>query len=295
MSIAGGHHKAVWAAHRIGFTTVQLFTKSNHQWKAKPLDDKGVRAFQDAFQETGVSSPVAHTSYLINLASGEAALWKKSIDALTVELERAEALGIADLVLHPGSHGGAGEEAGLERVAAALDRVHERTEGIGCFIDLETTAGQGTSLGACFEHLSRIREWVSAPDRLAVCVDTCHIFAAGYRLGAKADYNRTIKALDRIVGLGLVRVWHLNDSQKDCGSRVDRHAGLGRGRIGLDAFGWLVTDPRLADVPMILETPKGTEEGEELDAINLRVLQRLEAGRGLKRSGTGTRRRPSGG
>jgi deoxyribonuclease IV len=278
MSVAGGHDRAVRAAHGIGFATVQLFTKNNNQWNAKPLTDAQVAAFRTALDETGVGRPVAHNSYLINLASPDDALWEKSIQAMAVEVERAEALGIADLVCHPGAHLGTGEEAGLARIARGLDEVHRRTRGVAVRIDLETTAGQGTCLGHRFEHLGRILDLVVEPERLGVCVDTCHIFAAGYSLATPEQYNTTIDALGRAVGLGRVRVWHLNDSRRECGSRVDRHEAIGRGRMGLEPFRHVVNDPRFAAVPMVLETPKGQQEGEDLDAINLRTLRQLRVG-----------------
>ncbi|WP_261343929.1 deoxyribonuclease IV [Tautonia marina] len=276
MSIAGGHDRAVRAAAALGMDCVQIFTKSNNQWKAKPLTDDQVAAFRQSLSETGVGSPVAHNSYLINLASPDDELWHKSIDAMVIELERAEALGIRHLVSHPGAHVGSGEEAGLTRIAAGLDEIHRRTTGFQARIALETTAGQGSCLGHRFEHLSAILDQVHEADRLEICVDTCHIFAAGYRLGTRDEYNETIGELDRIIGLKRVRVWHLNDSVKACGSRVDRHAGIGRGELGLEPFAHIVADPRFATLPMILETPKGTEGGEDLDAINLRVLRDLE-------------------
>ncbi|MBX6316030.1 MAG: deoxyribonuclease IV [Isosphaeraceae bacterium] len=275
MSMAGGYYRAVRAAHAIGFATVQLFTKSNNQWRAAPLTDAQVAAFRTALAETGVADPVAHNSYLINLASPDDALWEKSIAAMVVEVERAEALGIADLVCHPGAHTGSGERAGLRRIACALDEVHRRTRGVRVRIALETTAGQGTCLGAQFEELGQILDRVAEPERLGVCVDTCHIFAAGYSLGTAEEYNGTIDALERAVGLERVRVWHLNDSQRPCGSRIDRHAAIGRGRMGLAPFRHVVNDPRFAHLPMILETPKGTEGGEDLDSVNLRTLRQV--------------------
>jgi deoxyribonuclease IV len=277
MSIAGGHDRAARAAHRLGFDAVQLFTKSSNQWRAKPLTEAHVAAFRTALDETGIVAAVAHDSYLINLGSPDDALWARSVDALTEELGRTAALGLLGLVCHPGAHMGAGEEAGLDRVARGLDEVHRRTRDDAPPILLETTAGQGTCLGHRFEHLGGILERVAAPGRLGICVDTCHIFAAGYSLTEPEQYNTTIAALDRAVGLERVRVWHLNDSQRAGGSRVDRHAGIGRGRMGLEPFRLLVNDPRFAAVPMILETPKGTEGGEDLDAINLRVLRQLRA------------------
>jgi deoxyribonuclease-4 len=277
MSTAGGLHRAVLAAHSFGFETVQLFTKNNNQWKAPPLTDAQVDAFRQALAETGVVDPVSHTSYLINLASPDDALWKRSIDAMVVEVERCARLGIADLVVHPGAHVGSGEAAGLKRVAEALDRVVEATVDAPVTIDLESTAGQGSCLGHRFEHLQSIIEQSSARGRLGVCVDTFHIFAAGYSLDTKERYDETLDDLDRTVGLGMVRVWHLNDSLREHASRVDRHAGIGLGRIGLEPFRFLVNDPRFRALPMILETPKGIEEGEELDARNLRILRGLVA------------------
>jgi len=275
MSIAGGCDRAVWAAQAVHFQTVQLFTKNNNQWKAPALSDEQTAAFRSALEETGIVDPVAHTSYLINLGSPDDALWRKSIDALAVEVERCALLGISDLVVHPGAHMGRGEKAGVRRIAKGLDRVHRLTKGLSVLIDLETTAGQGTSLGYRFEHLGDILKLVAHPERFGVCVDTCHIFAAGYSLATKEQYDETIDQLDRAVGLSRLRVWHVNDSCRDCGSRVDRHAAIGSGRMGLEPFRHLVNDPRFRDLPMILETPKGIEDGEDLDARNLRILRRL--------------------
>jgi deoxyribonuclease-4 len=274
--MAGGYERAVRAAETLGLATVQLFVKSNNQWRAATLTESHINAFRTAIRESSVRDPVAHNSYLINLASTDVALWNRSIDAMTIEVERAEALGIGDLVAHPGAHVGSGVVAGLDRIARGLDEVHRRTRGVAVRIDLETTAGQGSCLGHRFEHLGRIIDAVAEPERLGVCVDTCHIFAAGYSLEASEGYNSTIEALERAVGLGRVRVWHVNDSVREQGSRVDRHAGLGRGQIGLWAFDCLVNDPRFAALPMILETPKGTEGGEDLDALNIRILSQFQ-------------------
>ncbi len=276
MSIAGGCDKAVRMARAVGLTTVQLFTKNNNQWKAPVLTDAHVAAFRTALAETGIIDPVVHNSYLINLGSPDDALWQKSIDAMAVEVERCHALDVTDLVAHPGAHMGAGEDAGLARIARGLDEVHRRTRGLNVTIDLETTAGQGTCLGHRFQHLGRIVALVAEPERLGICVDTCHIFAAGYSLTTMAEYDKMMEELDRAVGLSRVRVWHLNDSRRERGSRVDRHAGIGRGFLGLEPFRHLVNDPDFRALPLILETPKGTEGGEDLDAINLRVLRQLE-------------------
>ena len=277
LSMAGGHDKAVQAAHSLGMNTCQVFLKSNNQWRAAPLTDSQIAAFRAALAETGLGQPVGHNSYLINLASPDDALWEKSIAALVVEVERGEALGVPDLVIHPGAHVGSGEKAGLARIAKGLDEVHRRTAGLRLKIDLETTAGQGSCLGHRFEHLGRILGQVAEPERLGVCVDTCHIFAAGYSLETPEQYNGTIAELEAEVGPGRVRIWHLNDSLRERGSRVDRHAGLGRGKMGLAPFRHVLNDPRFAALPMILETPKGTEGGEDLDAVNLRILRQLRA------------------
>jgi deoxyribonuclease-4 len=275
MSIAGGVDRAVRAAAAIGLQTVQVFTKNNNQWKVPPLSEEQQTAFRAALAETGIVDPVVHNSYLINLGSPDAALWKKSIDAMTVEVERCALLGISDLVAHPGAHLGHGEEAGLSRIAKALDRILRRTRGVTVRIDLETTAGQGTCLGHRFEHLRAILDRVAEPERLGVCLDSCHIFAAGYSLETAAEYDKTMDDLDRAVGINRVRVWHLNDSRRERGSRVDRHAHIGRGHLGLEPFRRILRDPRFLAVPMILETPKGTENGVDLDVVNLQVLHEL--------------------
>lgn len=275
MSAAGGVHRAVESAGAIGFEAVQLFTKNNNRWDAPPLAEAQVASFRAALSSAGIADAVAHNSYLINLASPDEALWERSIGAMGVELERAEALGIGDLVCHPGAHVGSGEEAGLARIVAAIDELHRRHPGLEVRIDLETTAGQGTCLGHRFEHIGWILDRVAEPGRLGVCVDTCHVFAAGHDFASGDGYNRLIEAIDRTIGLGRIRVWHLNDSLRPCGSRVDRHAHIGRGHIGLEAIGRVVRDPRFAGLPMILETPKGTEGGIELDTLNLSALRRL--------------------
>jgi deoxyribonuclease-4 len=277
MSIAGGHDRAAVAAGGVACDTLQVFTKSTNQWAAKPLTDAQLAAFADALRAHGLARPVGHTSYLINIASPDPALAAKSADSLTEELHRAEALGLDDLVLHPGAHVGEGEESGLGRAAACLDEVLRRTAGFRCRIALETTAGQGTCLGHRFEHLARLRAEVAAPERLSVCVDTCHILAAGYPLDDPSRYNEVIDELDATVGLGVVRAWHLNDSLKPRGSRVDRHAGIGRGALGREPFRRLLADARFEGLPMILETPKGREDGVELDVINLGLLRELAA------------------
>ena len=274
-SIAGGYFKAVEAAAAQGMETVQLFTKNNNQWRAKPLSEEDVRLFRDALRHTGLRKPCAHNCYLINVASQNDELWQKSLEALVVEIERAEALGLDGVVMHPGSFVDSTEEEGLRRIVRAIDEVQHRTAGVTTELWLETTAGQGSSLGHRFEHLATILNGVRAPERLGVCVDSCHIFAAGYPLQKKADYAATFDAFDRIVGIELIRAFHLNDSKKPLGSRVDRHAHIGEGCLGLEPFRHILNDPRFRETPMYLETEKGERDGEDLDAINLRTLRSL--------------------
>lgn len=274
-SIAGGYHKAIEAAAGFGMDVVQLFTKNSNQWKAKPITAAEIDEFRAALADSGVRHPCAHDSYLINLASPDDLLWQKSLEAFTIELERAEALGLLGLVMHPGSCVTCTEDEGLARVIAALDLAHQSTKGFRTLTLLETTAGQGTNLGHRFEHLARIADNVSAPERVAVCVDTCHIFAAGYPIKTKAEYAATMEEFDDVVGLKRIRAFHLNDSLRELGSRVDRHARIGAGKLGLAPFRHLLNDSRFSSIPMYLETPKGEEDGEQLDAINLRTLRGL--------------------
>jgi deoxyribonuclease-4 len=276
MSIAGGHFRAADAAAAAGCEAFQVFTKSTNQWQAKPLTTADVEAFHAAIERTRLPRPVAHNSYLINLASPDEALWEKSIASLVCEVERAELLGITDLVMHPGAHVGSGEQAGLRRIAEGLLKVMDATSATSVVLDLEVTAGQGSCLGHRLEHLAELVDRTAGSERIGVCLDTCHLFAAGYVFGTEAEYNALIAELERTVGLGRIRVWHLNDSVKGPGSRVDRHAGIGRGAMGEAPFGHVVRDARFAGLPMILETPKGRDEdGEDLDAKNLAVLRRL--------------------
>jgi deoxyribonuclease-4 len=274
-SIAGGYYKAVEIAHRLKCDCVQLFTKNNNQWRAKELTDEDVDQFQAKLKELGVAHALAHDSYLINLASPDPALWKKSVDSFVMEMLRADRLGIPYLVTHPGAHTTSSEAAGIAAVVRALDEVHRQTRGIKIQCLLETTAGQGSCLGRTFEQLAAMIDGVQDPDRLGVCVDTCHIFAAGYAIGTESEYKATMRSLDQTVGVKLVRAFHLNDSVKPLGSRVDRHAHIGKGMIGKEAFRLLLNDRRFRKVPMYLETPKGEEKGKSFDTMNLRTLRRL--------------------
>lgn len=276
-SIAGGYYKSVEIAARVGCECVQLFTKNNNQWRAKAISDAEAAAFREALARCNIVRPIAHDSYLINLAAPDGELWEKSIAAFAHELERADRLGIPYVVTHPGSYTTTDEATGLRRIVAALDEVHRRTRGVSARCLLENTAGQGTNLGRRFEHLQAIIDGVREPERLGVCIDTCHAFAAGYPLSSQAEYDDTIGALDRCVGLERVRAFHLNDSKKGLGSRVDRHEHIGEGKLGLEPFRHLLNDRRFCDVPMYLETPKGLRDGEDLDTINLRTLRQLIA------------------
>lgn len=275
LSIAGGYYRAIEAAHRVGCGCVQIFTKNNNQWGAKPLTEDDVARFQGATRELNVSAPLSHASYLINLASPDDALWRKSIDAMVVELTRAATLGVPHVVVHPGSYTTSSEEAGLTRISAGLEEVLSQTRGVASGVLLENTAGQGSNLGWRFEHLAAVMDAVADPDRVGVCIDTCHAHAAGHAMGDAASFKATLKQLDQTVGLGRVRALHLNDSVKPLGSRVDRHAHIGRGTMGLEPFRLLLADDRLNGLPMVLETPKGEEEGEDLDVMNLRTLRSL--------------------
>jgi deoxyribonuclease-4 len=275
MSIAGGCHNALLAAQAHGCETVQLFTKNANQWQARDLSADDIRTFRRTLRQSRLRFPTAHDSYLINVASPDEALYHRSLQALVDEVQRAEQLGLRYLVMHPGAAMDGGEDAGLARVAAALDEVHARCHGYRVRILLETTAGQGTTLGHRFDHLAHILSLVAAPERLGVCFDTCHVFAAGYSLAPERDYRATLEEFDRRVGLWRLRVFHVNDSLRPLGSRVDRHAHIGEGHLGLEPFRLLVNDHRFRNRPMILETPKEDEGELDMDAVNLKVLRNL--------------------
>jgi len=275
MSIAGGHHNALLAAQGHGCDTVQLFTKSTNQWRAKELTEEDVAVFRRTLRQSRLRIPIAHDSYLINLASPDETLYQKSIEAFRIELVRAERLGLRYLVTHPGACLEAGEAFGLARVARALNIVHDRCTGFRVKILLETTAGQGSCLGHRFEHLAQILSLVKEPERLGVCFDTCHVFAAGYGLWPAAEYEATMRHFHRTIGLTRLKAFHVNDSLKPCGSRVDRHAHIGRGCLGLEPFRLLINDLRFRNRPMILETPKEESADGPMDRINLGVLRGL--------------------
>jgi deoxyribonuclease-4 len=273
MSIAGGLSNAFGHGEKFDCDTIQIFTKSNNQWKAKELTDEDIEKYFDEQKRTGINPVVAHDSYLINLGSPDENLIKKSREAFLVELERCEKLKIPFLVTHPGSHLKIGEDWGISRIADSLDWVHERTEGYNVKVALETTAGQGSNLGYKFEQIATMIERTKYSDRLAVCMDTCHVFAAGYDISIESGYKKTMSEFNRIIGLDKLAVMHLNDSKKELGSRVDRHDHIGKGFIGEDAFGFIMRDKRLKKIPKLLETPKE----DEMDRVNLGILKKLAA------------------
>ena len=272
MSIAGGMHKAFERGRSVRCRTIQIFLKSSNQWKARTLTDADRMLFRVAREKSGISPVLAHDSYLINLASPDPDLHRKSLDAFVEEMRRANDLGVPCLILHPGAHLGAGVQAGINRVARELNRAIDRV-GPPVRLLLETTAGQGSSLGSRFEELAAILERMRKPERAGVCLDTCHIFAAGYDIRSREGYEKTLREFDRLIGVGRIQAIHVNDSLKDLGSCVDRHSHIGKGRIGLEAFRCLVNDPRFVDVPKILETPKGEDMRE--DRRNLAKLRAL--------------------
>jgi len=273
MSIAGGIARSFARGEQVGCEAMQIFSKNDRQWKAKPYTPEDIAAFQAEQARTGIGPVIVHCSYLVNLAAAADELWEKSIAAFTDELERCALLGIPAIVVHPGAHTGSGEENGLRREADALNRLFDAGIGAGVTVLLENTAGQGTALGWRFEHLARLLELVTRRERLGVCLDTCHLLAAGYDIRTADTYAATMNEFARVVGLEQLKAWHLNDSQKDLGSRVDRHTHIGEGCIGLEAFRLLVNDPRFADLPMIIETPKGKDMTEDIENLaRLRAL-----------------------
>jgi len=272
-SIAGGVEKALARGQEVGCETVQIFVKSPNRWQSKPLAPGNITAFKAAVEETGIWPVFAHSLYLVNLATPDDVLWQKSLDALSDDLERCEQLGLPGLVLHPGSHRGAGEAAGLARIVAALDEIHSRLPGYGVQVWLETTAGQGDHLGYTFEQLRAMLDGTPEPERLGICFDTAHAFAAGYELRSREGYETTWAEFEAILGLDRLKAVHLNDSKKGLGSRVDRHEHIGKGLLGLEPFRFLLNDPRFTEVPMTLETDKGPDLAE--DRQNLAVLRSL--------------------
>lgn len=275
MSIAGGVFKAFEHGEKFKCTTIQIFNKSSNQWRAKELTDEEIGRFFDEQKRTGIDPVVSHDSYLINLGSPDEALLQKSRQAFLIEMERCEKLRIPCLVTHPGSHIDRGEDWGIDRIAESISWLHERTDGFNVRIALETTAGQGSNLGYRFEQIAAMIEKSASPDRLSVCLDTCHIFAAGYDITTEEAYEKTISEFDRIIGLERLAIIHFNDSKKGLGSKVDRHEHIGKGAIGREPFGFFMRDKRFERIPKLLETPKGADG--KMDKVNLAVLRKLAA------------------
>lgn len=277
VSTSGGVEKAPGNGVQLGCEAIQVFTKNQMQWRAKPLQPAEIEAYKTAFKNSGIQSAVSHDSYLINLGSPEEDKLKQSLAAFEDEVERCELLGIPFLVFHPGSHMGSGEKTGLQMIATSLNQVLEKKKGYKTVLLLETTAGQGSNLGYSFEQLAEILDLVKERERVGVCVDTCHVFAAGYDIRSQSAFEETFRHFDAAIGLKKIKAFHLNDSKKGLGSKVDRHEHIGEGAIGVEAFRLLLHDDRFQGLPMLLETPGGDAEYEK----NLKILKEL---RGKKKS-----------
>ena len=275
MSIAGGYWKAVEAAAMVESQCVQIFTKNNNRWKGKTLTEEDCERFKSSLQQHGIEHSLSHASYLINLASNKPELLEKSIEAMVDELQRADRLGVPHVVFHPGSHTTSTPQEGLDTIVQSLDVVLKRTTELKTYPLLENTAGQGSNLGFKFEQLDYIIGNVKLPDRLGVCIDTCHTFAAGYPLAPSEEYEATIDQMASTFGIDKIKAFHLNDSKRPFASRKDRHEHIGKGEIGLKPFQLLLNDTRFKRIPMYLETEKGEIDGTDMDAMNLKTLRDL--------------------
>lgn len=273
MSIAGGVHNSLLEGKKVDCQAIQIFTRSSRQWAARPYEKEEIALFRQNRKDTGIGTVVAHDSYLLNLGSPDAALRKKSVAAFIDEFERCELLGVAALIAHPGAHMGAGELRGIKTIARSLDEVHKSCRGFETKVALEITAGQGSCLGYRFEQIRDIIGATKESERLRVCFDTEHAFAAGYDFRTKDGYAATFEAFDEIIGIERLAAFHLNDSKKELGSRVDRHDHIGQGRLGVEAFRLILNDRRFWGLPMCLETPKGKDLKE--DRENLALLRSL--------------------
>ena len=273
MSISGGLHLAIDRAVAAGCGVLQIFTRNSNQWKGKPVSDADAALFRTKFAASGLREVISHDIYLINLASPPGDTRDKSLAAFRDELETCARLGISKVVMHPGSHLADSPQTGLERVVAAFDQLFHEVPQYEGIVLLETTAGQGSNLGRSFEELEMIINGSRFPDKFGVCFDTCHTFAAGYDTATEDGYADTMQQFDRLIGLDLLHCFHLNDSKKGLGSRVDRHDHIGHGALGLNPFSFILNDPRFLTVPKILETPKG--DNDEMDAVNLGILRGL--------------------
>ncbi|MCB5230056.1 MAG: deoxyribonuclease IV [Candidatus Cloacimonas sp.] len=271
ISISNGMELIFERAEEATAKSIQIFVTNQNQWSTRTPKPDEVAAFLENRQEFNPYTIVTHSRYLINLCSNDKEKEEKSVNALRDELALCVEFKIPYIVLHPGSHLGEGEEWGLVKIVQNLDLIIDEFPGLTTKILLETTAGQGTNLGYKFEHLNYILENTRYPECMGVCFDTCHTFVAGYDL--KDDYDGVFEEFDRIVGLDQLKVFHLNDTKKGLGSKVDRHEHIGKGELGIGAFERLMNDPRFKETPMILETPQGKDY--EMDKENLRVLRSL--------------------
>lgn len=272
VSIAGGVDLAIARGVALRCEAIQIFNKNNNQWKAFTLADDVVVRYKRALKASAIRPVVSHASYLINLATTDQALWEKSRDSFAEELERCDRLGVPYLVVHPGSHMGAGEETGIARVAQALNEIYARHK-FKCVTCIEHTAGQGNHIGYKFEHLAAIRKQMGDKKKFGVCLDTCHLVAAGYDYSTPEKYAAMMRAFDKTVGLKTLKVVHFNDSKTPLGSRVDRHDHIGKGTVGKSGFRSFLTDPRLSEIPGLLETPTdGTGRDEKRNLAALRKL-----------------------
>jgi deoxyribonuclease-4 len=272
-STAGGVYTAIERATKMKFTAIQIFTKNNNRWHANALEENEIIKFKDLFLKSNLGFILSHSSYLINLCSNNRVVLKKSRHAFIDELKRCELLGIPHLNFHPGSHGGEGEKDGIKIIAESLNICHEKTKNCKVTSMLEATAGQGTTLGYRFEQLQKIIDLVEDKKRMTVCIDTAHIFAAGYNIRDQKEYKIVVKEFDDIIGLKRLKCLHMNDSKKELGSRIDRHEHIGKGFIGKEGFINIMNDKKLEKIPKILETPKGKEMKE--DWINIKTLKKL--------------------
>ena len=270
MSAAGGVDKAILRGEKLGCTTIQMFTKNNNQWKSKPLSENEVEKFILLSRKLNINPIFAHTSYLINLASHNKINFRKSYESFIDEMQRCEVLKIPYLVMHPGSTLGKDVKTGINIISDALNKIFSEKKESMLMICLETTAGQGYNIGYRFEQIAEIIEKTSEEHRLGVCLDTCHVFAAGYDIRDEKSYNKTFREFDTVIGIKRLKIIHINDSKRELGSRVDRHEHIGRGLIGVKAFDLIMNDRKLKSIPKILETPKGEDMKE--DTMNMKIL-----------------------
>ncbi|MCK4265015.1 deoxyribonuclease IV [Candidatus Babeliales bacterium] len=273
ISIAGGYYKSIERAESIGCSTMQIFTKSNRTWFGKKITDEEANKFKETLKRSNLSEIMVHSAYLINLAAQNTELRNKSVEALGEELERCQKLGIKYLVLHPGAHVGAGEEEGIKKISEGLDQVFKKIPGPTQIL-LETAAGQGTNLGYTFEQLEQIYKQCKNKQRLGICLDTCHVFAAGYDISTEKGYKNTIKEFIKIIGIHKLKAIHLNDSKTKLNARIDRHEKLGKGNIPLKTFEWIMKDQKFKEIPKILETPIIKDALKEYE-IELKLLNKL--------------------